>query len=78
MGLRAERSLATAGAPLQSFRRVDADSQCIQIWVDVDFNTPIAGRVTLNYFLHDSNGDAILLVPLLGRWWYLHSWNLWF
>ena len=78
MRSRAEQSLAEAGASLQTFERVDADSQCIQIWVDVDFNTPLVGRITLNYFLHDSNGDAILFVPFLGRWRYLHSWNLWF
>ena len=51
---------------------------CSYIWADTDFSTPALGRVTVSYFHSDSNGDAVLLVPLFGRWLYVASWNLWF
>ena len=64
--------------------RTHFEAECSFIWVpddmrsDSDFNLPLLGRVTVGFFQYDSNGVAVLMASLFGRWLYLHSWGVWY
>jgi len=81
---RAEQMLNRLGVPLEILNAGEIpDDGCVTIWVprDIrssgDFELPFLGRSTVACFHGDSNGDRVLMSFALGRWYSLHSWNVW-
>jgi hypothetical protein len=74
-----ERALLERRIKLTSYKApISGSSDCTQVYAWTDVSTPFFGLASVGYFVGDSNGDSVLMVPVLGRWRYVHSWNVWF